>query len=326
MNLTACLIFNPVAGQSDPDQDLALIQQILEPALNLDIKFTKEEQGADELAEAAVAQGYDRIIASGGDGTVSAVAGALIGSQIPLGVIPRGTANAFAHALGLPINHADACQSIVEGYTRRIDAALCNGKPMTLLAGIGFEAATVKRANREYKNRFGMLAYVLSGLQELRNLESFETRLETDDKVITLQAAVVTIANVAPPSSILAQGPSELIPDDGLLDVTLVAPVNTLGAIAAAYDLLQSAFRGNTSERADTGYLRTKRIKVFTDPPQKLVLDGELTGTTPVEVSCVPGGLTVIVPKQTGDLPPSEKLEGLPNLHVESKEPEAEAP
>jgi YegS/Rv2252/BmrU family lipid kinase len=322
MSSNACLIFNPIAGQSDPDQDLALIRQILEPALNLQIQLTTAEVDADTLAQAAVAQGYDLIIASGGDGTVSAVAGAVIGSQIPLGVIPRGTANAFANALGLPINIEAACESILKRQTRTVDAADCNGRPMTLLAGIGFEAATVKRANRDYKNRFGMLAYILAGLQELRNLESFETRLETEDKVITLQAAAVTIANVAPPSSVLAQGPSELIADDGLLDVTLVAPGNTFGAIAAAYDLLQSAFRGNMSERADTGYLRTQRIKVITEPPQKVVIDGELMGTTPVEVTCIPGGLTIIVPAPTDEIPPTEKLEGLPNLQIELKEPE----
>lgn len=322
MSPKACLVFNPIAGQSDPDQDLELIRQILEPELDLDIQFTQEDVGADQLGQTAVAQGYDLILASGGDGTLSAVAGAVIRSNIPLGIIPRGTANAFANALNLPLTIPEACEAILAGQTRTIDAAECNGRPMTLLAGVGFEAATVKRANREYKNRFGMLAYILAGLQELRNLESFETRLETDDKVITLQAAAVTIANVAPPSSVLAQGPSELIPDDGLLDVTLVAPNNTLGAIAAAYDLLQSAFRGNMSERADTGYLRTRSIKVSTEPQQRVVVDGELIGRTPVEVTCIPGGLTIIVPRQMETEPPTEKLDGLPELHIESKEPD----
>lgn len=321
MTRSACLIFNPVAGQSDPEQDLATIQTILQPEIELDIRTTTPENDADQLAQAAVERGAETIIASGGDGTLSAVAGALVGTQIPFGIISRGTANAFATALGVPSTIEAACQTILDGKTRVIDAAYCNGKPMVLLAGIGFEAKAVERADRETKNRFGMLAYVLAGIQQLRtNLRLFKTQIETDDKVITLRAVAVTIANAAPPTSVLAQGPTELIVDDGLLDVTLVAPANTSGAIAAVYNLLQSALTGRASERPDVGYLRTKRIKVTTDPPQKVVLDGELIGSTPVEIECLPGGLTMLVPT-VPESKPTEKLEDLPELQVESKEP-----
>jgi len=93
-----------------------------------------------------------------------------VGTTIPFGVISRGTANAFATALGVPTTIEAACQTILDGKTRVVDAAY-NGKPMVLLAGIGFEAETVERADRA-KNRFGMLAYVLAGIQALRNLPS----------------------------------------------------------------------------------------------------------------------------------------------------------
>nr|WP_104548491.1 YegS/Rv2252/BmrU family lipid kinase [Chroococcidiopsis sp. TS-821] len=319
---SACLIFNPVAGQSDAEQDLAIIKSMLEPEFDLDIRMTTPEKDADEIAKEAVEQGAQIIIASGGDGTLSAAAEAVVGTGIPLGVISRGTANAFATALGIPATIPAACQTILDGKTRVVDAAYCNGRPMVLLAGVGFEAETVERADREAKNRFGMLAYVLAGFQELRNLESFETRIETEDKIITLNAAAVTVANAAPPTSVLAQGPAELLIDDGLLDVTIVAPTNTMGAIAAAYNLLQSAYSGEVANRPDTGFLRARSIKISTNPPQKVVVDGELVGSTPIEVECVPGGLTIIVPTVPEDCA-TEKLEGLPNLRVESKQPPA---
>ena len=101
-----------------------------------------------------------------------------------------------------------------------VDAARCNGLPMVLLAGIGFEAETVERASREAKKRFGVLAYVMAGIQEWRELEAFEAEIETEDKVITVTASAVTVANAAPPTSILAQGPAGVIFDDGLLDIT----------------------------------------------------------------------------------------------------------
>src|SRR6476646_9463988 len=99
---SACLIFNPIAGQSDPEQDLAQIRSLLEPEIDLEIFSTTEAVDADQLADIAVQRGVEAIIASGGDGTLSATAAALVGTEIPLGVISRGTANAFANALGLP--------------------------------------------------------------------------------------------------------------------------------------------------------------------------------------------------------------------------------
>ncbi|MUL36365.1 YegS/Rv2252/BmrU family lipid kinase [Gloeocapsopsis dulcis] len=315
----ACLIFNPVAGQSDPEQDLAQIRGILEAEINLDIRFTTEDKGADEIAKEAIAQGATTIIASGGDGTLSTAAAALVGKNIPLGIISRGTANAFAAALELPNTIEAACQTILGGATRVVDAARCNNLPMVLLAGIGFEAETVKRADREAKNRFGIMAYIMAGLQELREMESFEAEIETEDKIITVTASAVTVANAAPPTSILAQGPAGVVFDDGLLDVTVIAPASRAGAIAASYHLLQTALNENAAQREDIGYLRTKRVIVRTDPPQKVVLDGELIGDTPIDVECVPGGLTIFVPQEAAPVFPVEKLEGLPGLKVESK-------
>jgi len=316
----ACLIFNPVTGQSNPQQDLEKICSILEPQLDLVVRTTTPEVDTEQLAKEAVEQGYELIIASGGDGTVSAVAAAVVATEIPLGIIPRGTANAFASALGIPTSLEQACETILTGTRRVVDAAYCNGRPMILLVGIGFEAETVSRADREYKNQFGLLAYILAGLQELSELETFTTKLETEDKIITVTTAAVTVANIAPPTSVLAQGPGEIISDDGLLDVTLVAPADTLGALGAAYTLLQSAFQRESVQRSDTGYLRTRQIKVTTNPPQKVVLDGEIIGQTPVEIDCVPGGLTIFVPTTPEPDSPTEKLEGLPDLQIEPKE------
>lgn len=317
---TACLIFNPVAGQSNPEQDLAKIQALLEPNFDLDIRFTTEEIDADEIASVAIAQGASTIIASGGDGTLSAAASALVGTNIPIGIISRGTANAFASALELPDTIETACEAILGGATRVVDAARCNDRPMVLLAGIGFEAETVERADRQSKKRFGMLAYVMAGIQQLRELESFEAEIETEDKVVSVTASAITVANAAPPTSILAQGPAGVVFDDGLLDVTVVAPVNRLGAIAASYHLLQSALNENAAEREDVGYIRARRVIVRTDPPQKVVLDGEIIGFAPIDVECVPGGLTIFVPRNAAPPSPMEKLEGLPNLTIESKE------
>lgn len=319
MKRSACLIFNPVSGQGDADQDLEQIRQLLEPEIDLDIQITTEEMDADQLAIAAVKRGVDAVIASGGDGTLSATAAALVGTSIPLGIISRGTANAFANALDLPDTIDAACQVILQGGTRTVDAAYCNDRPMVLLAGIGFEAEAVERADREAKNRFGLMAYILAGLQQLRALENFDVEIETEDKIITLTAAAITVANAAPATSVLAQGPAGVVVDDGFLDITIVAPANKAGAIAATYHLLQTALSGNPAERNDIGFLRAQKVKISTDPPQKVALDGEIVGTTPIVVECVPHGLTLFAPTVEEEVP-IEKLEGLPNLTIQPKD------
>lgn len=320
---SACLIFNPVAGQTNPEQDLEKIKSILEPAFALEVLLTNPAQDTGELAQQAIAQSVDLLIVSGGDGTVSAAASALINTSIPLGVIPRGTANAFANALGIPTDLEAACQIIIEGTTRKVDIALCNQTPMLLLAGVGFEAETVANASREAKNRFGILAYILAGFEQLQNLQQFTAQIETEDQVITVSASALTIANAAPPTSILAQGPADIAYDDGLLDLTIVAPSSIPGAIAASYHLLSTALRGNAAARPDIGYLRVRRCRITTDPPQKVAMDGEIIGTTPLEVECVPQGLTVFAPFFQTEAP-TAKLEGLPNLEITRKTPSSE--
>lgn len=299
------LIYNPVSGNSNPTEDLALIKKLLKPAMELVVYQTTPETSATELTQQAIAAKADLIIASGGDGTVSEVAGELIKTGIPLGVIPRGTANAFAVAVGIPArlnSIANACEVIIAGHTRVIDAARCNGLPMILLAGIGLEAETVERADREAKNRWGVLAYIMAGLQQFQEQELFETEIEVEGVVKTFQAGAVTIANAAPSTSVMAQGLGRVVEDDGLLNITITAPQTELQAVTAMVDLLGSALLRTPSQRSDIIGLEAARIKVTTIPPQKVALDGEIIGTTPVEVECIPAGLTVFtLPKNDGN-------------------------
>ena len=242
----------------------------------------------------------------------------MVGTDIPFGIISRGTANAFAAALGIPDTIEAACEVILQGATRTVDAAYCNDLPMVLLTGIGFEAETVDKADREAKNRFGVLAYILAGLQQLRSFETFEVEIETEEKIIKVSAAAVTVANAAPPTSVLAQGPAEIVVDDGLLDLTIVAPASKAAAIAATFHLFQTASTGNSVERDDIGYMQAKQFKITTEPPQKVVVDGEIVGTTPVNIKCIPAAFKIFVPTLQQD-DPIEKLNGLPNLTVEPK-------
>ncbi len=298
-SLVAHLIFNPVSGNGNGQQDLDFIKQMLEPHLHLEVHLTTPEIDPHELAEQAIAQDTDLIIASGGDGTVSAVAGAVIGTEIPLGVIPRGTANAFGMALGItqqinPLRRA--CEIILAGKTRVIDTARCNDLPLILLAGIGYEAGTIEKADREAKNRWGSLAYLMAGWQQLDEQQLFEAEIEIEGEIRTFQAGAITIANAAPPTSVLAQGIGEVVVDDGLLDITIATVDNKIQAVTTILSMLGAALIKTSAELDNIVHLRSPKVKISANPVQKVVLDGEIIGNTPLEIECLPHSLKVFVP------------------------------
>ncbi|MEM9213322.1 MAG: methylglyoxal synthase [Cyanobacteria bacterium P01_F01_bin.150] len=303
----AYLIFNPVAGQGNPDRDLAMIRQILEPQVNLHTIFTQPDIDPVDQAKEAIAALRDLqdedtpgcIIASGGDGTVSAIAGVTLETGIPLGIIPRGTANAFAVALGLPTDLKRACETIAAGNTRMVDAAYCNNIPMVLLAGVGFEASMVSNANRELKDNFGRLAYIFSAAQQFFTQEEFNVKVELDDQVLEFKTPAVTVANAAPSTSVMAQGFGEVIPNDGLLDVTIPFANTWREGINASASLLGSALAQTQIKDTNLVCLRTKHLKLTTDPPQTLVVDGEIMEANPIEFTCIPKGLTIFSPLST---------------------------
>ncbi len=304
----AYLLFNPVAGNGAADATLLRIRSLLEPQLQLEVMLTQAHGDPAEQTRGLIETIRTRhpnqaseasevmVVACGGDGTVSAVAGALVGTDIPLGVIPCGTANAFAAALAIPTDLAAACAVLLAGASRRIDTALCNGSPMVLLAGLGFEAGMVNRTNRELKTRFGALAYVLAGAQQLLSQQPFSARLTIDGSTQELEAAAITVANVAPNTSVLAQGFGAVVPDDGLLEVTVATPTSRLQGLNALAALMTSAVVQTPSSHPDLLCLRAREIQIATDTPQQLVVDGEMVTASRVTIRSCPGALRVITP------------------------------
>lgn len=297
----AHLIFNPISGQGDAQQELQLIRQQLAPHMKLHVHTTTPEQTAAELTQKALSLRPDLIIASGGDGTISEVASQLVGSDIPLGIIPRGTANAFAASLGIPTTITpirSACEVVLKDRTRAIDAATINGRHMILLAGVGFEAETIERADREAKNRWGALAYLFAGWQQLSEQQLFDLEMEIDGNLRQFQAGAITIANAAPPTSVLAQGIGSVTFDDGLLDVTIVTAASKLDALRTVLEMFGAAAIGSSVQSDNAIHFQAKQVVLRTEPLQKVVVDGELMGTTPLAIGCLPQSLTVFVGEQ----------------------------
>ncbi|HWM84647.1 MAG TPA: YegS/Rv2252/BmrU family lipid kinase [Kofleriaceae bacterium] len=320
MSRRAALVFNPVAGGA-ASISVEEIERHLRDHFELDRFDTTQERDADACAREAIERGASVVIAAGGDGTTSMVASALVGRDVVLGVLPCGTSNSVAEALGIPDDLEAACAVIAGGITRELDTARVGETTMVEMCSIGFHAETIGGTSRPARQRWGVFAYIASGLKQLLDLEAFEVELETESHRVSCEVSAVTIANLAPPKTVVAQGPSFIRPDDGLLDVTLVAATGVLEAVAAGLHLFQSAKERQPARRDRIGYFPVRQVRVTTREPRKVVVDGEIVGTTPVEIVCLPRSLCLLVPEAppAEDGPPEADVSGLPGAEVEAK-------
>lgn len=286
-----------------------------------------EDDDPVERARRCLRARPERIVAAGGDGTVSAVAAALIelglGERGPaLGVLPMGTSNSFSVALGIPADLEEAIALLESAPPRTIDVGVVEAeagkRTMILHCMIGIHADTIASATVESKQRWGVLAYVGSALRQLASLASFAVEITTDAHEIRCRSIGVGVANLAPPRAMMAQGPSHLVPDDGLLDTTIVAAESISEAVATTWHLYRSALEGEPANLDNVGSLASSTVTIRTDPPQQILLDGEPFGQTPVTLTALPRALKMIAP-----LPPAVEaapvdapLQGLPDLEV----------
>ena len=299
----AHLIFNPASGQRNAKRDLVQIRTQLEPHLKLQIHLTTRERDAQELAHHLVKTSPDCIIAAGGDGTIAEVAGELINTSIPLGLIPRGTANSFATALGIPTTIAPikrACKIILKGKKTVVDTALCQGIPFTLMARIGYGAELMEKASRDLKNRWGILAYLIAGWQQIKVQKSFIVQCKVEGQVYQFKTVSLTVANAAGSMSVLAQNGQPVLLDDGLLDVSIAVIKDNCSErqqkwqyLKLIIQMLGASILKKKRFFPDLYHFRTPQIKVITNPTQKVELRGHIIGKTPIEIQCLPQSLTI---------------------------------
>jgi diacylglycerol kinase (ATP) len=254
------------------------------------LETTPAETGRG-LAQDALAGQVDLVLASGGDGTVTACAEGLAGSGVPLGVLPAGTGNLLARNLGLPLSLDAALAVSLGGTDRRLDVGTANGRIFVAMAGLGFDAELLDSTGEPLKRRLGWAAYALSGLRHL-GARPVRASVQADGgPVLRRRASSVLIGNVG-----TLQGGVVLLPgaepDDGVLDLLVLTARGLAGWAALAADVL--LHRRRTRHVARIAF---RDLHVELDRPQLWELDGEVIGRTrQLRVSVRPGALLVRVP------------------------------
>jgi diacylglycerol kinase (ATP) len=301
MLMRAVLILNPTSGistvtekqMSVEDTEKAIIQGLQVWGMEPVVSYTTPEETGKGLATRAAAEHSELVIAVGGDGTIHAVANGLVGTQSTLGIIPTGTMNNLAHSLNIPDTVPAACVAIATGETRLIGVGKMNDQIFLEVAGVGLEAALFPAAKEMKKpGLFSTLHGVVSGLKTLLTFKPTRIRIAFDDRQRRpYEALQVTICN-APFYGMHLELVPNILMDDGLLDVVIYRNFRKFEYIRHAISISQ----GRRSYQPKIVHKRVQSLRITSDQPLDLQVDGVPQGTTPAEVRVLPGALRVRVP------------------------------
>lgn len=240
----------------------------------------------------------DLVIIGGGDGTLNSAASGLIDTQLPLGILPLGTANDFARTLGIPLLLPEACQVIANGILQRIDLGCVNGKFFFNAASLGLSVQITERLSKKSKQHWGILIYAIAALETIWYARTFRADITLNNKLVRVKSVQVTIGNGQYYGGGLNICENAAIDDQQLHFYSL--NVRHWWQLIA---LLPTLKLGKHPAWTGIHACRCQEIEIVTYPPQPINTDGEITTYTPAKFQVIPKALNVIVPNNF--IPPS---------------------
>lgn len=282
---------NPNSGADNKTNPAEIIGQIMQQKkISYKIHELKKNTETKTIINEIKKTNPQIAVAAGGDGTVNLVASSLIGLEVPLGILPLGSANGMAFELGIPTKLEDAIQNLLTGKTQPIDAVKINGSHISLhLSDFGMNARVIKGFENEGKRGFGR--YFKHFIKVLRTPRNFRCIIETPGKTYIHRALMVVIANSGSYRSGAVINPTHK-KDDGRFEIIVLKPKKhwiIRNSIAA--------FTGNFHNQPNIATYECTSAKITVRPSQELQVDGELLGKQQsVDAEIIKHALHVIVP------------------------------
>ena len=286
------IVINPASGQ--PQEILNQINNVLHPAdVEWGVSITQKSGDASRFASQAIDDGADLVAAYGGDGTVMEVAQAVQGGKIPMAILPGGTANLMSVELGVPKDLTEAAKIMVDpnSVIRYVDMGQLGEQRFMLRVGMGFAGNKVKLADRELKDKWGILAYSIAGLKALKTVPVANYRITVDGVVHETKGKTCLIDNAGNIGFHGMTASKKISVSDGLLDVIVVKD-DSLGSLIAVGDQLLDL----KDHPDDFKHWQGREFYIECDPPQIVQIDGEVIGDTPVSAKVLPGVLPILTP------------------------------
>jgi undecaprenyl-diphosphatase len=305
------LIVSPMASRvRDPEVRHRLTGQATAAMLDRGATRVAVHEASDAAAiraatAASVRDGAGLVVIAGGDGTVRDAASALAGTGVTVGILPCGTGNLYAAAVGVPRDLRAAVAAIRTSEPSPFDVGdVCLTAPggvveaetsFVVACGTGLDARLIAATSRESKRRYGVAAYFLAASRLLGHLAPQPTRLEVDGEVAELESVVVLVANCgeAIPGQLRPRLPIRA--DDGQFHVFVLPRGGILGGIRGALELMLAEAAGRSPSGAGIRLVGT-HVRVTVTPAGPTQVDGDPYGPASLEATLRPGGLRVIRP------------------------------
>ena len=290
---TVRLIVNPAAAGGRAMRSLGAVSERLDAlGVGHHVELTRDLEHAGALARQAAAAG-EVATGFGGDGLIGAIAGALVGSDGVLGVLPGGRGNDFARTLGIPLTAVDACAVLAHGTPRRIDLGRAGERTFIGIASCGFDSDANRIANQARLIR-GNLVYAYGAIRALAGWRpaTFELTLDGGRTHVVTGYSVAAANSKAYGGGMYAAPAAEL--DDGLLDVVTCADMPKWRLLTS---LLPKVYKGKHVEEPEVTVLKASQVTITADRPFTLYADGDPIAELPVTVRVLPGAIQALVPR-----------------------------
>jgi len=299
------VIVNPNAGNGKGRKDWEIIAALLRKSeINFSVKFTERKSQAIDFTIESIAAGYRKIITVGGDGTLNEVVNGVFSNNscptnaISLGLIPVGTGNDWGRMFGIPLDYEKAIGIIKENKQLVHDIGVVSFfigsekfiRQFINIAGLGFESVVVRRTNiQKDKGHGGKLIYFYNLVMSLLSYKNTKAEVIIDGVKINADVFSINVGNGRYCGGGMRQTPNAL-PDDGLLDVTII---NGMGKFEIIRNL-KILYDGSILNHPKIDGYKCKSLKVNSDSILYAEADGESLGHTPVEFKIIPASINVI--------------------------------
>ena len=237
-------------------------------------------------------EAIDLMVVAGGDGTVNDVVNAMKGKglDIPVGVVPSGTANDFARALGMSCEPLEAARQIASGSIDRVDVGCVNGLWFVNIFSFGIFTTTSQRTPDKRKHRIGKLAYIIEGVKEFRSMHAVPLEIEADGERFDLRSLMVLIFNGETAGGFHLARRSSI--KDGLFDCILLEKKNFFRSTLAMCRYLAGG------QPKIVRHLQAQTIDIRSTVNEPTDVDGQKGAEFPLHIECIAGGLRIMCEKQ----------------------------
>jgi diacylglycerol kinase (ATP) len=286
------ILLNPNAGRGKARFALREALEVMRRGgVELDVQESRDAEHLLALARRAAAEKPDAVISLGGDGTHHYVLNGIVGSEIPLGIIPCGSGNDFAKGLGIPTQARAAAEVLRSGNIRRVDLGRAGNTFYGCIAGAGLDSVVTRYANERVRRLRGSWAYAWSILRCLKSYRPEPLKIISDVQEFSGEVIFAVVGN-----NVSYGGGIHLTPraklDDGLLDVCIVPYMGKLEFLR----WVPRAYRGEHLKHPRIIYFQARRVSLSTTSRLELFGDGEFMQELPATIEIAPRVLPVIVP------------------------------